>query len=506
MTTPRDQAVVNGPSGATTVTTLDNYIAGGWTASAATTFGEVRNPATDELLARVPLGGARDVDQAVQAALAAFDGWRRTPAPQRARFFFRLKPLMEQRFEDLARIVTLEHGKTLDESRGSVRRGIENVEVACGMPPLMMGYGARGHLLRHRLRRSIRQPLGVFAADRPRSTSRRWCRSGSCPTPSRTGNTFVLKPSEQVPLSQQLHLRAARTRSASRPASSTWSTAAKDVGRRHPATTRRSRASPSSARPRSRSTSTSGRAETRQARPGARRRQELRAWSCPTPRWTRPCEIVTESVYGCAGERCLAGSVVIAVGDAYDKVREGLLACGPGRQGRRRPRGRRDHGAGDLAAAPRQGPRLHREGDRRGGQADPRRPRPDRSTEHPNGYWLGPTIFDEVTPGHDHRPGGDLRPGALPHAGPRLRRGLRHRQRAPRRRTPPPSSPPAASAAREFRYRVRPGHDRRQHRRRRADGVLPVRRIQGFVLRRPEGPRPGQRRLLHRHARSSSAW
>src|SRR5881409_1797064 len=126
MTTPRDQAVINGhdTATATAARTLQNYIGGRWVASDTTRFGEVRNPATDELLARVPLGTAADVDRAVQAALKAYPAWRATPPVHRLKPLFKLKGLLEAHFEELAQVCTREHGKTIDESRSSVRRAI----------------------------------------------------------------------------------------------------------------------------------------------------------------------------------------------------------------------------------------------------------------------------------------------------------------------------------------------------------------------------------------------
>ena len=98
---------------------------------------------------------------------ARFPAWRDTPVVLRARAIFRFVELLEEHFEEIARTVTTEHGKTLDESRGSVRRGIECVEVACGAPSLMMGYGLENIATERRLRSSLRQPLGVVAAIAP---------------------------------------------------------------------------------------------------------------------------------------------------------------------------------------------------------------------------------------------------------------------------------------------------------------------------------------------------
>src|SRR5947207_15948410 len=119
--------------------TLRNYIGGEWVGPAAADYLDITNPATGEPLGRVPLSGAREVDQAVAAAQAAFLKWREVPPVVRARYLFKLKYLMEQHFEEIAATVTRENGKTLDEARDSVRRGIENVEHACGTPTLMKG-------------------------------------------------------------------------------------------------------------------------------------------------------------------------------------------------------------------------------------------------------------------------------------------------------------------------------------------------------------------------------
>ncbi|MBI3490922.1 MAG: aldehyde dehydrogenase family protein, partial [Acidobacteria bacterium] len=148
------------------VLTLDNFIGGRWVNARATDFFDVHNPAVGAIIGRTPLSTAADVDAAVQAAAQAFPAWRDTPVNTRAQILYRFKARLEERFDEIARIVTTEHGKTLDEARGSVRRGIECVEVACGAPSLMQGSGlediASGidcHV--------VRQPLGVCAAIAP---------------------------------------------------------------------------------------------------------------------------------------------------------------------------------------------------------------------------------------------------------------------------------------------------------------------------------------------------
>src|SRR5262245_79832 len=110
---------------------LRNYIDGAWTRSGASTFLDVRNPATAETLARVPITPREEVDAAARAAQSAWEGWRRTPATERIQFLFRLKNLLEESYKDIARTLTQECGKTLVEAEAELRRGIENVEVAC---------------------------------------------------------------------------------------------------------------------------------------------------------------------------------------------------------------------------------------------------------------------------------------------------------------------------------------------------------------------------------------
>src|SRR5215471_16473942 len=186
---------------ASDVLTLDNFLGSRCARAQTSEFFDVHNPALGDVIGRTPLSTAADVDAAVQAAAGAFPAWRDTPVNARAQVLYRLKQLMEQHFDELARIVTTEHGKTLDEARGSVRRGIECVEVAAGAPSLMQGFalediaaGIDCHV--------VRQPLGVTAAIAPFNFPTMvpmWF----LPFAIVTGNTFVLKPSEQVPLSQR---------------------------------------------------------------------------------------------------------------------------------------------------------------------------------------------------------------------------------------------------------------------------------------------------------------
>jgi len=177
---------------------LENFIDGTWRPSSAVEALNVLNPASAQVLAEVPLSPAEEVDAAAAAAQKAFPEWRRRPAGERIQPLFKLKALLEENLDDLARGVTNECGKTYAESIGELRRAVENVEVACGIPSLMQGYnsediasGIDEHM--------IRQPLGVVAAITPFNFPAMipfWF----MPYALATGNCFILKPSERVPL------------------------------------------------------------------------------------------------------------------------------------------------------------------------------------------------------------------------------------------------------------------------------------------------------------------
>ncbi len=184
---------------------LPNFIGGGWQKSIASEYLHVTNPATGEVMSEVPLSPVEEVGRAVEIGAEAFKSWRRVPSTDRIQFLFRFKNLLEKHFEEIARTMTEECGKTVGESRGELRRGIENVEVACGIPSLMQGYNnediARGideHM--------VRQPLGVVACITPFNFPGMiplWF----LPYAIATGNCFLHKPSEKVPMTSQWLMR-----------------------------------------------------------------------------------------------------------------------------------------------------------------------------------------------------------------------------------------------------------------------------------------------------------
>ncbi len=394
MSAPREQAVINGQDAARTaaVTTVQNYIGGRWLASPATRFGEVRNPATDALLAKVPLGGASDVDRAVQAALEAYPAWRATPPVQRLKPLFRLKNLLEQHFEDVARVCTREHGKTLDESRSSVRRAIDNVDNALAIPQLMQGTslediatGIDCH--------TVRQPLGVFASITPFNFPvmvPMWF----LPYAVACGNTFVVKPSERVPLSQVRIFELLHEAGFPEGVVNLVHGAkdAVDAILDHPGIAGVSFVGSSPV----------AHYVYRRAAEKGKRVQALGGAKnfvvvMPDADMDRAAAISTESCFGCAGERCLANSVVLAVGDAYDRIRGKLVAeakklqVGGGEDpgvtmGPLVTRQHREKVLGYIEKGLAEGAKLILDG------------RDYQDPKHPTGYYLGPSIFDEVSP------------------------------------------------------------------------------------------------------------
>ncbi|MYL51456.1 CoA-acylating methylmalonate-semialdehyde dehydrogenase [Halobacillus litoralis] len=180
------------------VKTLKNYIGGEWVEAKSDQTEEVYNPATGEVIARVPISSKEDVDYAVNVAKVAFEDWKEVPVPKRARILFKYQQLLVEHWDELAELITLENGKNLKEAKGEVQRGIENVEFATGAPTLMMGDQlpsiAKG------LESGVqRYPIGVIGGITPFNFPMMvpcWM----FPMAIATGNSFVMKPSERTPL------------------------------------------------------------------------------------------------------------------------------------------------------------------------------------------------------------------------------------------------------------------------------------------------------------------
>ena len=392
MNPPQEQATLTGASRTGTAPTIKIFVGGRWIDSTAKTTGEVRNPVNNELLARVPFGGAEDVDRAVKAALAAYPAWRATPPVHRVRPMFKFRELLEKYYDDIARIVTQEHGKTLDESRSSVRRAIDNVEVACGIPTNMQGHSLED------IATGIdslyyRQPLGVFAAITPFNFPAMvpmWF----LPHAIACGNTFIVKPSERVPLSQMRMFELLHEAGFPDGVVNLVHGAkdAVDAILDHPGIAGVSfvGSSPVAHYIYKRGAEKGKRV---QALGGAKNFVLV----MPDADMTRAAQVSTESCFGCAGERCLANSVVLGVGEAYEAMRTRLvdeakrIRVGDGLEpgitmGPVITAAHRDKVLGYIEKGIAEGATLALDG------------RGYKDTKHPNGYFLGPTVFTDVKP------------------------------------------------------------------------------------------------------------
>lgn len=184
---------------------LHNYRDGKWKPSVGNNTLNVTNPATSEIISRVPLSARSEVDLTVKSARKAFSGWRNTPVTKRIQYLFKLKQLLEDNLEDIARTISIECGKTIHESRGELTRAIENVEVACGAPVLSQGYNSED-IASGIDEIMIRQPIGVAAIITPFNFPAMipfWF----MPYAIASGNTCIVKPSERVPNTMNLIFR-----------------------------------------------------------------------------------------------------------------------------------------------------------------------------------------------------------------------------------------------------------------------------------------------------------
>src|SRR2546426_12401306 len=301
---------------------LRNYINGEWRRSKATESLEVINPATAESLGRVPLGGEDDVSAAVEAASAAFPQWRRTPPEERIQYLFKLKQLLEEHFEEIGRSITMENGKTLTEAKAELRRSIENVEVACGIPTLMQGYNLED-VARGIDEIMIRQPLGVVAAITPFNFPGMvpfWF----LPYAIACGNTFVLKPSERVPLTMRFVFELLEQTGLPKGVVSLVN-GGKTVGNAlidHPKVRAISfvGSTPVARYVYARAGERGKRA---QCQGGAKNHVIV----LPDADMKMATQIISDSAFGCAGQRCLAVSVAVTIGEAQKSFRDSITAA-----------------------------------------------------------------------------------------------------------------------------------------------------------------------------------
>lgn len=304
----------------TTLAELPVFVGGTWRAIKAERWGNVFNPSTGEVIARVPMCGAAQVDETVVAARAAFPSWSNTPPTKRATVLFKYRSLIEAHFEELARLVTRENGKTLDEARGDVRRGFEVVEFACGIAHLQKGESLP-QVAEHIDALTMREPLGVCAGITPfnfPAMVAMWM----FPIAIACGNTFILKPSEKVPLTairlgellqeaglpdgvfnivhggsdvvdaicKHPHIAAVSFIGSSRVAQHVYS-----LGCAH--------------------------GKRVQAGGGAKNVMIVMPDADPDP----TIRGIMGAAFGCAGQRCMAGSILLGVGDAADPLQRRMI-------------------------------------------------------------------------------------------------------------------------------------------------------------------------------------
>ncbi len=370
-----------------------NLIGGEWASVSGVPTTPVHNPSIGEVIAETPLCGPAVIDQAVQAAAQAFPGWMETPPVERARILFRLKVLLEDHFDELARSVTTEHGKTLAEARGDVRRGLENIEFACGVPSLLMGESAE-NIARGIDCDSIRQPLGVVAGITPFNFPAMvplwmWPIAIAC------GNTFVLKPSEKVPLTA-IRIAEFACQAGLPPGVLNvvhGGREAVDAILAHPLV---KAVSFVGSTPVAREIHRVGTANGKrvQAAGGAKNFVLVMPDADVQPSATG----ILEAAFGCAGERCMAGSTAITIGRAAETVLPQLvevvskIKVGPtdrdpeAQMGAVITRQHADHVCSLISQAAAAGATPLTDG------------RTTKVASAPGGFFVGPTVLDHVQP------------------------------------------------------------------------------------------------------------
>ncbi|HWY77575.1 MAG TPA: aldehyde dehydrogenase family protein, partial [Verrucomicrobiae bacterium] len=302
-----------------TRTKILNYVAGSWMESKSADWKEVINPATGEIIALTPLSTAAEVDAAVDAAAAAYRDWRRTPAEDRIQPLFKLKMLLEDHLDELGRIISQENGKTFAEGKAELRRAIENVEVACGIPTMMQGYNLED-VARGVDEMMIRQPLGLVAAITPFNFPGMipfWF----LPYAIATGNTFLLKPSERVPLTMMRVFELLEQIGLPKGVVSlvNGGKTVVDAILDHPKIRAISFVG---------STPIAKYVYARAAASGKRAQCQGVAKNhvivLPDADMKMATQIISDSAFGCAGQRCLAVSVAVTIGEAQNTFRDSI--------------------------------------------------------------------------------------------------------------------------------------------------------------------------------------
>lgn len=382
------------------VETLPYLAAGAWKKSASPRTGDVYNPSTGKIIAKVPLLSVAEVNTVVEAAHEAIPAWAETPVVERCRVLFKFRELILQNFEDLAKTVTREHGKTAVEARASVQRGMEVVEFACGIPSLIMGQSLQ-NIARNVDCETIRHPLGVCAGITPFNFPAMvplWM----FPIALACGNTFILKPSEKVPLSANFLGRLLTE--AGCPAGVFnivhGDKESVDALLHHPLVRAISFVGSTPIAKYIYETGTRN-GKRVQAAGGAKNHLII----MPDADLDQAVSALQASAFGCAGERCMAGSVALSVGNISDKLVSALvdkasrMKVGPTDTGDNVDMGpviTKDHMnkvKSYLDIAQQEGATLALDGRTLKTQHS------GPSTQHSDGFLLAPSIVDQVKPG-----------------------------------------------------------------------------------------------------------
>ena len=302
-----------------TLTKVSNFVGGKWTESNSSEWVDVVNPATGETIAQTPLSSTAEVTAAIEVAAAAYPEWRRTPPEDRIQPLFKLKQLLEDHIDELARIITMENGKTFAEGKAELRRAIENVEVACGIPMMMQGYNLED-VARGIDEMMIRQPLGVVAAITPFNFPGMipfWF----LPYAIATGNTFILKPSERVPLTMRRAFELLEQTGLPKGVANlvNGGKAAVNALLDHPKVRAISfvGSTPIAKYVYAQAGANGKRA---QCQGGAKNHVIV----LPDADMQMATQIITDSAFGCAGQRCLAVSVAVTVGESQKTFRDSI--------------------------------------------------------------------------------------------------------------------------------------------------------------------------------------
>ena len=469
---------------------VNHWINGAPVAGTSGRHGPVYNPATGEVARQVDFASVEEVDAAVAAAQAAFPGWRATSISRRTEIMFRIRNLVDQHREEIAAHLTREHGKVRSDALGEVARGLENIEFATGIPHLLKG-GFSEQVSTGVDVYQIRQPLGVAAGITPFNFPAMvpmWMFANAIAC----GNTFILKPSEKDP-SASVYL-AELLKEAGVPDGVFnvvhGDKVAVDAILEHPGI---AAVSFVGSTPIARYIYETGTANGKrvQALGGAKNHMVV----LPDADIEMAADAAVSAAYGSAGERCMAISVVVAVGDVADPLVEAIekrlpkIKVGPGNEegsemGPLITKEHRDKVATYLDSGPAQGATLRVDG------------REHVLYQEGKGFFLGVSLLDNVTPEMECYRNEIFGPGARDRTDARLSRGARDRQRQPVRQRHRHLHP-----RRRRRAPVPVRRQRRHGRRERADPgagrLLQLRRLEGIAVRRPAHVRTGGNPVLH---------